>query len=348
MRPNKNMQSAPPWRALPKVLLHEHLDGGLRPATLLELCDARGVAVPASDPDALAAWMHANADSGSLERYLQGFAITVAAMASPEACERVAFEAAEDAAEDGCVLAEFRMAPLLLEPFGLSGEEVVEAVLAGLARSRLRCGLIVCGMRTDNPADTIRSARLALAYRDRGVIAFDLAGAEKYFPPGDHAESMRIAREGGLSLTCHAGESDGGERVLEAATLGATRIGHGIRIVKGDTPAQTSEWVERALEMDLHFEVCPSSNVHTGAAASLEAHPIRAMIDAGLSVSFNTDNRLMSHVTESHEMEALHTRTGLSLAELRAMVRAGIERSFLPASDRAAALADLEARFPVQ
>lgn len=348
MQPNKNMPSPPPWRKLPKALLHEHLDGGLRPATLLELCAARGVAVPATDPAALAAWMHANADSGSLERYLQGFAITVAAMATPAACERVAFEAAEDAADDGCVVGEFRMAPLLLEPFGLSGEAVVEAVLAGLARSRLRCGLIVCGMRTDNPADTIRSARLALAYRDRGVIAFDLAGAEKYFPPGDHAESMRIAGEGGLSLTCHAGESDGGERVLEAAALGATRIGHGIRIVKGDTPAQTREWVDRALELDLHFEVCPSSNVHTGAAASLETHPIRAMLDAGLSVSFNTDNRLMSHVTLSQEMESLHTRTGLSIAELRSMVRSGIERSFLPESDRTAALAEFEARFPVQ
>src|SRR6478736_6682607 len=333
MSGDKKMTPPPAWRSLPKVLLHEHLDGGLRPSTLLELCAARGVPVPETEAGKLALWMHANADSGSLERYLQGFAITVAAMASEAACERVAFEAAEDARADGCVLAEFRMAPLLLEPYGLSGEAVVEATLAGLARSPLRCGLIVCGMRTDNPADTIRSARLAVKYRDRGVVGFDLAGAEKYFPPGDHAESMRIAREAGVSLTCHAGESDGGERVLEAASLGAVRIGHGIRIVRGDTPDQTRAWLDRARELDLHFEVCPSSNVHTGAATSLEAHPIREMIAAGLSVSCNTDNRLMSHVTLSGEMEALHVRTGLSMAQLKDLVRSGVKRYFLPQAD---------------
>jgi adenosine deaminase len=207
-------------KTLPKALLHEHLDGGLRPQTLLDLCRARGVQVPAADADSLARWMQANANSGSLERYLKGFAITIAAMATEAACERVAFEAAEDALADGCVLAEFRLAPLLWEPHGLSGEAVIEAILAGLARSRLRCGLIVCGMRTDNTADTIRSAHLAVRYRDAGVIGFDLAGAERYFPPSDHAESMEIARDGGLGLTCHAGESDSGDRVLEAAGLG--------------------------------------------------------------------------------------------------------------------------------
>src|SRR5688572_25976218 len=170
MQTPKNSPPGPDFRALPKALLHEHLDGGLRPETLLELCAQRSVPVPVADAASLARWMHENADSGSLERYLKGFAITVAAMASEEACERVAFEAAEDALADGCVLAEFRMAPLLLEPFGLSGAAVVEATLAGLKRSRLRCGLIVCGMRTDNPADTTRSALLAATYHDQGVV----------------------------------------------------------------------------------------------------------------------------------------------------------------------------------
>ena len=332
----------PAWRALPKALLHEHLDGGLRPQTLLELCEARGVKVPATDAPALGQWMHGNADSGSLELYLRGFAITIGAMASEQACERVAFEAAEDAREDGCVLAEFRMAPLLLEPHGLAGEAVVEAVLAGLARSPLRCGLIVCGMRTDNSADTIRSAELAVRFRDRGVVGFDLAGAERYFPPSDHAESMTIARDGGLGLTCHAGESDSGDRVIEAGGLGATRIGHGIQVVRGETWLQTREWVECARGMGLHFEVCPSSNVHTGAVASLEVHPIREMIAAGLSVSCSTDNRLMSGVTLSSELEALHTRTGLTLAQLRDLQRAAIGASFLPPSDRDAALAEVD------
>lgn len=330
-------------KSLPKALLHEHLDGGLRPRTLLELCDLRGVAVPAGNAEGLARWMHDNANSGSLERYLRGFAITLAAMASEQACERVAYEAAEDARADGCVLAEFRMAPLLLEQYGLTGDAVVEAVLAGLERSELRCGLIVCGMRTDNPADTIRSAHLAARYRDRGVVGFDLAGAERYFPPRDHAESMAIAREAGLPLTCHAGESDGGERVLEAAGLGARRIGHGINIVRGATPGQTRDWVESAREMGLHFEVCPSSNVHTGAADSLEEHPIREMIEAGLSVSCSTDNRLMSAVTLSEELEALHARTRLTLAQLRDLMRAAVDASFLPQSEREAARAELDA-----
>jgi adenosine deaminase len=342
MEPFKKTPQTPDFRALPKSLLHEHLDGGLRPQTLLELCAERGVAVPAADASALARWMHENADSGSLERYLQGFAITVAAMASPEACERVAFEAAEDARADGCVLAEFRLAPLLWEPHGLSGAAVVEATLAGLKRSRLRCGLIVCGMRTDNPADTTRSALLGATYQDQGVVGFDLAGAERYYPPSDHADSIRIARDAGLAITCHAGESDEGSRVFEAAELGAVRIGHGIQVTRGATPEQTREWLARARDMDLHFEVCPSSNVHTGNAQSVATHPIREMAAAGLSVSCNTDNRLMSSVTVSGEMELLHREAGFTLPQLKAMVKAGIERSFLPEADRKAALAEME------
>jgi adenosine deaminase len=287
--------------------------------------------------------MHDNAYAGSLERYLRGFAITVAAMASEEACERVAFEAAEDAAADGCVLAEFRMAPLLLEPHGMRPEAVVEAILAGLAKSRLRCGLIVCGMRTENPADSIRAARLAIAYRDRGVVGFDLAGAERYFPPSLHAQSMALAREAGLGLTCHAGESDEGSRVIEAGMLGATRIGHGIHVVRGSTPAQTREWVDSALAMGLHFEVCPSSNVHTGAVRTLAEHPIRDMLAAGLDVSCSTDNRLMSCVTLSDELEALHTQAGLTHAQLAQLMRAGARASFLPKSDREAAVAEIDA-----
>ena len=325
------------WRAMPKVLLHEHLDGGLRPQTLLELCRARGLAAPADDAAALAEWVQANANSGSLGRYLAGFRLTVEAMASLPACERVAFEAAEDALADGCVLAEFRIAPLLFEPFGLAGEAVVEALLAGLARSALPCGLIVCAMRHEPPAHTQRSARLAARYAGRGVIGFDLAGAELGHPPGDHASAFAAARDAGIGLTCHAGEADIGARVLEAAALGATRIGHGIHIV--DAAAN----LRRARELGLHFEVCPSSNVHTGAAASLAAHPLRRMLDAGLSVSLSTDNRLMSAVSPSDEWRSAHELMGLDLATLHALNRAAAEASFMPAAMRAAALAAMEA-----
>ena len=336
-----------PFTALPKALLHEHLDGGLRPATLLELCRDRGLPVPTDDPRALAAWMHANADSGSLERYLQGFALTVGAMASADACERVAFEAAEDARLDGCVLAEFCMAPLLLEPLGLAGEAVIEAMVAGLARSALPCGLIVCAMRTDAPAETLRAAELGARYAGtgagRGVIGFDLAGAERGFPSGAHAAAFARARDAGLGLTCHAGEADSGARVLEAAAVGATRIGHGVHLMNGATPDETARWVDAARTLGLHFEVCPSSNVHTGACPSLAAHPIKAMLEAGLSVSCSTDNRLMSGVTLGGELAAIHAAPGLSTAQLGQLMRHAVAASFLPLQVRAAAMQAMRA-----
>jgi adenosine deaminase len=318
------------------VLLHEHLDGGLRPQTLLELCQARGIRPPAEDAEALAAWVQANANSGSLGRYLAGFQLTVGAMASLPACERVAFEAAEDALADGCVLAEFRIAPLLLEPFGLAGEAVVEALLAGLSRSALRCGLIVCAMRHEPPAHTLRSAQLAARYAGRGVIGFDLAGAEAGHPPGEHAAAYAAAREAGLGLTCHAGEADIGARVLEAAALGATRIGHGIHIVDDERN------MARARELGLHFEVCPSSNVHTGAAPSLAAHPLKRMLETGLSVSLSTDNRLMSGVRLSDEWRHAEQQMGIDAPKLLAMNRAAAAASFLPAQDRRQTLAALD------
>src|SRR5882724_286239 len=219
--------AGPALSTAPKVLLHEHLDGGIRPQTLFEHCSARGIALPASDPASLALWMHDNANSGSLVRYLRGFAITCAAMSTAEACERIAFEAAEDARHDGCVLAEFRMAPLLLEEYGMPGEAVMEALLHGLRRSALASGLIVCGMRPDPPERTVHAARLAALYRDAGVVGFDLAGAELGFSALVHAEAFAIARDAGLGLTCHAGEAGGGENVMEAADLGVSRIGHG-------------------------------------------------------------------------------------------------------------------------
>ena len=333
------------YKNIPKVLLHEHLDGGLRPETLFELCRARGIEIPGNDPAELAQWMHDNANSGSLVRYLRGFAITVAAMASREACERIAYEAAEDARLDGCVLAEFRMAPLLLEEHGMSGEAVMEAVLAGLARSPLACGLIVCAMRPEPPERGVRAARLAARYAADGVVGFDLAGAELGFPAAVHAEAFGIARDAGLGLTCHAGEAGGGDNVMEAADLGVSRIGHGINVVRGE-PAQVADWTARARDRGLHFEVCPSSNVHTGAVASLAVHPIRTMIDAGLSVSCSTDNRLMSGVTLTHELQALRARTRLTDWELGRLQADAADRSFLPLEKRAAARAQVEAAWP--
>ena len=170
------------------------------------------------------------------------------------------------------------------------------------------------------------------------MIGFDLAGAERGFPPSAHAAAFARARDAGLGLTCHAGESDAGSRVLEAATLGATRIGHGVHIMSGATPDETARWVDAARALGLHFEVCPSSNIHTGAFASLAAHPIRAMVEAGLVVSCSTDNRLMSGVTLSGELAAVHDQPGLSVAQLAQTMRAGVAASFLPADLRDTAM----------
>src|SRR5215510_6245181 len=185
-------------RALPKVLLHDHLDGGLRPATLLELLRERGVEPPASDAAALAAWFDQRAHAGSLDDYLLGFALTVGAMASLAGLQRVAFEAAEDVRADGCVLAEFRIAPTLFEAHGLAVEAAIEAMLQGLAQSPVPNGLILCAMRERSVAEAERVARLAVRYRGRGVVGFDLAGAELGHPPAEHAGAIAIARDGGV------------------------------------------------------------------------------------------------------------------------------------------------------
>jgi adenosine deaminase len=335
---NPELQRA---RALPKVLLHEHLDGSLRVATLFELLHARGLAAPAGDPDALAAWFDANAHAGSLVKYLDGFALTVAAMASPAALRRVAREAAEDAYADGALLAEFRIAPLLFEAHGVGGEATVEALLEGLAAGPLplgsRSGLIVCAMRHLPPEETVRAAWLALKYQGRGVVGFDLAGPEAGHPPSQHAEALRLVRDAGLPITLHAGEADAAERVVEAGRLGAARIGHGVRLVDALHDPASAPVVDEVRALGLHLEVCPTSNVHTGAALSLATHPITELWRAGVSLSYHTDNRLMSCITFAGEAATLLAQTPLTEADLLAMAREAARHSFLPPADRAQA-----------
>jgi adenosine deaminase len=324
-------------RALPKVLLHEHLDGGLRVATLFELLSQRGLPCPAADVPALASWFEAHAHAGSLEQYLAGFGLTVAAMASPAALERVAFEAAEDARADGCVLAEFRIAPLLFEAHGLDGDTVVAALLAGLQRSALPSGLIVCAMRQLPVAETLRAAELALRWQGRGVIGFDLAGPEAGHPPAEHARALRRVREAGLPITLHAGEADVGARVLEAAEHGAVRIGHGVRLADGlELPAGRA-LVDAVRARGLHLEICPTSNVHTGVCATLARHPIGTLWRAGVECSFHTDNRLISGITMGQEAVNLVRECHLGIEDLLRMTLAAAARSFLPAPVRATA-----------
>lgn len=331
-------------QALPKVLLHDHLDGGLRVSTLLALLDQRGQRPPVDGESALAAWFDANAHAGSLEKYLEGFALTVAAMAAPEALERVAFEAAEDAHAQGVLLAEFRIAPLLFEPYGISGDAAVEALLAGLRQSTLPSGLIVCAMRHLPPSETIRAAELALRWAGKGVIAFDLAGAERGHPPSEHAGALALVRRAGLPLTLHAGEADVAERVLEAAQHGATRIGHGVHLADELRDPVRRHLVDEAIRLGLHLEVCPTSNVHTGVAPSIAEHPITALWQAGLSLSWNTDNTLMSRTSQTEEAAQLLLHTPLTAADLLRMSRLAAQASFLGETAKADALRHIDAR----
>lgn len=319
-------------RSLPKVVLHDHLDGGLRETTLLELLHERGIEPPAADAASLGRWFDDRAHAGSLVEFLRGFALTVAAMASPAALTRVAREAAEDAKADGALLAEFRIAPLLFEPHGITGEAAVEALLEGLAAAPIPCGLIVCAMRHLPEAETMRAARLAVRYRDRGVVAFDLAGAEAGHPPSEHARAIGLARDAHLPLTLHAGEADAAPRVLEAVKLGAARIGHGVRLV--DALRSDPALVDAVRKAGVHLEVCPTSNVHTGAARSITEHPITALWRAGISLSYHTDNRLMSRVTLTSEAEALLNETSLTARDLLDMGLEAIRHSFLPEPER--------------
>ncbi|HEU5295899.1 MAG TPA: adenosine deaminase family protein [Burkholderiaceae bacterium] len=330
-------------RVLPKVLLHDHLDGGLRPATLLELLRERGVEPPAGDAAALAAWFDQRAHAGSLDDYLLGFALTVGAMASLPALQRVAFEAAEDVRADGCVLAEFRIAPTLFEAHGLQVEAAIEAMLQGLQRSALPSGLILCAMRERSGDEAQRVAQLARRYLGHGVVGFDLAGAELGHPPSEHAAAIAIARDGGVPLTLHAGEADGAPRVIEAARLGAQRIGHGVRLADALGTREGAALIDEARERGVHLELCPTSNVHTGAAASIANHPITALHRANLSVSFHTDNRLMSRVTPAQEAAALLRDTPLTLADLAAMGVRAARHAFVADAARSRAEAAIRA-----
>lgn len=323
-----SLYSLPPMlnalKPLPKAVLHDHLDGGLRIETILELAGAVGYAgLPEDDADALRSWF-VQAESGSLERYLQAFDHTVAVMATQDAIRRVAFETGVDLAADGVVYAEVRFGPALHRPAGLTLEAVIEAALDGFAAATRDHGIvlsaIVTALRQHNDSEDV--ARAASQYVGRGVVAFDLAGPEAGFPADDHLPACLIAREAGLGLTIHAGEGDGPDSIWRAlARCGAQRIGHGVRIID-DTQVddgkiiKTGRLATRVRDHRIPLEVSPTSNVHTGAFPDIERHAFGPLYRAGFNVTINTDNRLMSGITLSDEYAALATAFGLDMTDL--------------------------------
>lgn len=328
-------------RRLPKAELHCHLDGSVRPATLLELGREHGVPMPAGSADELREYMLVD-DAETLEDYLARFETTVAVLQTADALERVAYELAEDASKDGVRYIEVRNAPILNTRNNLSPAESLEAQLRGLARAETDFGIvtrsIVCSLRQLSPMVSLELARLAVAYRDRGVVAFDLAGGELGFPASAHTLAFAYARENNLAVTVHAGEGDGAESVRQAVhSCCANRLGHATRLI--EDPALTQYVNDRRIGI----EICLTSNVHTGAAASYETHPLRAYFDNGMNVALNTDNRLMSDTTLTDEYVYAAKYLDFTFDELCTLSLNGFESSFLPWQQRMQLLEEVSA-----
>jgi adenosine deaminase len=332
---------------VPKVLLHDHLDGGLRPATIVELADATGYdGLPTDDPEEIAAWMTRGASRKDLVLYLETFAHTVGVMQTADALTRVARECAEDLAADGVVYAEVRFAPELHLERGLRLDDVVAAVQDGFregsAGRGIRVRTILTAMRT--AARSLEIAELAVRWRDREVCGFDIAGAEAGFPPTRHLDAFHHVMREDFHLTIHAGEAFGLPSIWEALQLcGAERLGHGVRIVDdlsvfvGDgEPGRRTLGRLAAMVRDrrVPLELCPTSNVHSGVAASISEHPIGLLADLGFRVTINTDNRLMSATSVSAEMTACAQAFGWGWDELERLTVNAMKSAFLPFDER--------------
>ncbi len=331
-------------RATPKSLLHDHLDGGLRVDTMLDLADQIGWTLPATDPVELQRWFTAGADTRDIHQYLATFEHTLALMQRAEHIERIAYEAVRDLAADGVVYAEIRFAPELHQQDGLPLDAVVTAVTDGFRRGEHDAGAngreihvfaILCAMRTESRSLEIAQLADTVRERDDKVVGFDLAGAETGFPPSLHAEALAYARERHLNITIHASEPPDLELIADALTHGAHRIGHGVRL-QADLTISDGEIIAmgplacHVLDRQIHLEVAPTCHVHVGAVPDLASHPIGPMLRAGFNVGVNTDNRLMSGVMPSSELLAVAQTFGLTDDEACRLVANGIMAGFGP------------------
>ena len=337
-------------RSLPKVLLHEHLDGVLRPRSLIELArQSRYTQLPTEDSDELAAWFFRGANQGSLPKYLEGFAHTIAVMQTPEALERVAYEQVEDLKNDGVVYFETRFAPVFHTSGGLTHEQIVAAVLKGLERGKkdfgVSSGLIICAMR--NMHVSLEMAELAVDFRQRGVVGFDLAGEEGGYPPKKHIDAFHYIQRQNFNITVHAGEGFGKESIWQAIQYcGAHRIGHGTRLVDdialaGGKAVKLGDLAQYVLDKRIPLEICLISNVHTGAATSLAEHPFRIFFQEKFRVTLNTDNRLMSDTNMVKEFQAAADTFGLGIDDFEKITINAMKSAFIPYSERCQIIYDV-------
>jgi adenosine deaminase len=317
------------FEQLPKTDLHVHLDGSLRLATILELAEQQGVQLPAQTQEGLARAMHCGENTGSLVEYLKAFDVTLRVMQHEDALYRVAYELAEDAARENVRYMEVRYAPMLHTKKGLRLVAVVEAVLAGLRAAHedhhIESNLIICGIRNISPDSSIEMAQLAVAYKNRGVVAFDLAGAEYDHPAKHHKEAFQLIRNNNINCTIHAGEAFGPESIAQAIHVcGAHRIGHGCRL------REDGDLLHYINDHRVALECCPSSNVQTGAVRDLTSHPLKLYYDLGLRVTVNTDNRLITDTTVYRELWLCHTQMGMAASDIARIVLNGFKAAFLP------------------
>ncbi len=335
-------------RDAPKALLHDHLDGGLRPSTIVDLAAEFGYdGLPTRDPDELAAWIRRGADRKSLELYLETFAHTVGVMQERDAIVRVAAECAEDLAADGVVYAEVRYAPELSTERGMTLDEVVDANLEGFRLGAIRAAeagrpivmkMLVTAMR--QAARSVEVAECAVRWRDAGVVGFDIAGPEAGYRPTRHLDAFEYIRRENFHITIHAGESFGPPSIWEALQFcGAERLGHGVRIVddmttRPDGSVELGRLAAFVRDRRIPLEMCPTSNVHTGAAASIRDHPIDLLRRLRYRVTLNTDNRLMSGVTMSSEFAALDEAFGIGLGEMEWLTINALKSAFAPFDER--------------
>ncbi|MEO7098738.1 MAG: adenosine deaminase [Luteolibacter sp.] len=337
------LTSATSIRSLPKVLLHEHLDGGLRPTTVVELAAELGYdRLPTTDSVDLAKWFHRGAQRGNLPEYLEGFAHTTSVMQTPEALERVAFEFIEDMYNDGVVYAEVRFAPVFHTERGLTQDEVVAAVIAGLERGEktygVEWGLIICAMR--NMQNSLEAAELAIRNRSLGVVGFDLAGGEDGFPPKKHVDAFQAIERANFYITIHAGEAYGPESIWQALQYcGAHRLGHATRLrddiqLLPDGTMKLGGLAQYILDRRIPLEMCLLSNLHTGACTSLEEHPFGMFFRRGFRVCLNTDDRLMSNTSMTQETTLAAELFDLNLNELEKLSLNAIKSAFAPYDKR--------------
>jgi adenosine deaminase len=317
------------FQQLPKTDLHVHLDGSMRLPTVLELARAQGVELPAHDLPGLREAMHIGEISGSLVKYLQAFDVTLQVLQTRDALYRAAYELAEDAARENVRYMEVRYAPMLHTRRGLRLTTVVETVLKGLHDAELGHGIIgrviLCGIRNISPASSLEMAELVVAYKNRGVVGFDLAGAEDDHPAKEHQEAFKLVRQNNINVTIHAGEAYGPPSIAQALHIcGAHRIGHGCRL------REDGDLLHYVVDHRIPLECCPSSNVQTGAVHSLATHPMRLYFNLGARVTVNTDNRLVTDTTVSKELYLCHTEMGMPLADIKQIVLNGFKSAFMP------------------